>query len=534
MAAIQKEFEYDIFISYRQNDNKYDGWVTEFVEKLKQELNATIKDNLTIFFDENPHDGLLETHQVDDSISSKLKSVIFIPIISQTYCDTSSFAWQQEFIAFRDMADKDSLKRNIRLPNGNIASRILPVKIHDIDLEDIRLLEKELAGGLRSVDFIYRDAGVNRPLRPVDDNLMDTSAILYRNQINKVANAIKEIIMGVKLADQHSPEVQAIENTDITSPPETSTRVSTSLPDKLTVAAVTQDKVSIYLAWTSFDLKEKREEMALILQKAGFNVLPTVDCPSDDEGFKQKVAEDLSKCSCSLHILSNEYGRRFEAEDDVSYPKYQFDQARNRSNDEAAGFNCFIWYTPDPEKEIKAAQEEFIKFVRNNITGNMTFSNSSGPMQLVDDIRVMTMKTVTEELDIKDTDIFFIFNQQDEKEAMAITDRISMEYPVELMNILPDGEEEYREKSTQQIPKSKLAVVYFKYSADWALPFIKQVWKQVGGASSPTPLMLVGEDDPQSNLARYFKAPKVVSSIVPKDTVPEEVKKVYVKVIDLK
>ena len=55
----------------------------------------------------------------------------------------------------------------------------------------------------------------------------------------------------------------------------------------------------------------------------------------------------------------------------------------------------------------------------------------------------------------------------------------------------------------------------------------------MGGASSPTPLMLVGEDDPQSNLARYFKAPKVVSSIVPKETVPEEVKKVYVKVIDL-
>jgi hypothetical protein len=116
---------------------------------------------------------------------------------------------------------------------------------------------------------------------------------------------------------------------------------------------------------------------------------------------------------------------------------------------------------------------------------------------------------------------------------MEITDRISAEFPVELMNILPDGEEEYREKSAQQIPKSKLAVVYFKYSADWALPFIKQVWKQIGGASSPTPLMLVGEDDPQSNLARYFKAPKVVSSIVPKNTVPEEVKKVYIKVLDL-
>jgi hypothetical protein len=56
----------------------------------------------------------------------------------------------------------------------------------------------------------------------------------------------------------------------------------------------------------------------------------------------------------------------------------------------------------------------------------------------------------------------------------------------------------------------------------------------VGGASSPTPLFLVGEDDPKSNLARNFKAPKVVSIIVPKENVPAEVKKVYTNVIDLR
>lgn len=534
MAAIHPEFEYDIFISYRQNDNKYDGWVTEFVEKLKQELNATIKDNLSIFFDENPQDGLLETHQVDDSISGKIKSIIFIPIISQTYCDTSSFAWQQEFIAFRDQSDTDSLQRNIRLMNGNVASRILPVKIHDIDIEDIRLLEKELAGGLRSVDFIYRDAGVNRPLRPVDDTLM-TGAVLYRNQINKVANAIKEIINGVKLSGQTDTKHPVSENISITPLPTSSgSRVSASLPDNLRVAAINETKVNIFLAWTSFDLKEKREEMALILQKAGFNVLPSIDCPSDDEAFKQRVADEISRCSCSLHMLSGEFGRRFEAQDDISYPKFQFEEAMALSKQPDSDFNTFIWLNPENLQDVKPVQQDFIRYVRNNVTTNMTISNSSGPMQLVDDIRVMTLKDVSEQLDIKDTDIFFIFNQQDEKDAMAITDRISAEYPVELLNILPDGEEEYRQKSTQQIPKSKLAVIYFKYSADWALPFIKQVWKQIGGASSPTPLMLVGEDDPQSNLARYFKAPKVVSSIVPKDSVPEEVKKVYVKVIDLK
>lgn len=84
MASILPGFEYDIFVSYRHNDNKYDGWVTEFVDKLTQELNATLKDKLTIFFDKNPHEGLQDTHHVDQSINTKIRSLIFIPIISQT------------------------------------------------------------------------------------------------------------------------------------------------------------------------------------------------------------------------------------------------------------------------------------------------------------------------------------------------------------------------------------------------------------------------------------------------------------------
>ncbi len=74
-----------------------------------------------------------------------------------------------------------------------------------------------------------------------------------------------------------------------------------------------------------------------------------------------------------------------------------------------------------------------------------------------------------------------------------------------------------------------MAVIYF-YGADWAMPFIKQVWKEVGGASSPTPMMLVGENDPQTNMARIFKAPKVTSTIVSKAEVPEVVKEAYIKV----
>ena len=83
MPSLLPGFEYDIFISYRHNDN-LDGWVTAFVDSLEKELKGTLKDSLTIYFDRNPHDGLLETHNVDKSLEGKLKSLIFIPILSQT------------------------------------------------------------------------------------------------------------------------------------------------------------------------------------------------------------------------------------------------------------------------------------------------------------------------------------------------------------------------------------------------------------------------------------------------------------------
>jgi hypothetical protein len=244
----------------------------------------------------------------------------------------------------------------------------------------------------------------------------------------------------------------------------------------------------------------------------------------------KKTTEDIEKCVCSLHMLSGEFGRRFESDDETSFPQYQFLEAKKKIATPGADFNVFVWLSPDA-KTIKPAQQNFIKYIRNNITRNMMFSNSQGPMQLVDDMRVVMMKQDAKIYDSKDTDIFFIFNQQDEQEAKHIIDELSLELPVETLNILPEGEESYREMSSQQIPKSKLAVVYFKYAADWALPFIKQIWKQVGGASSPTPMFLVGEDSPHTNLARNFKAPRVISSIVPKETIPSEVKKVYSKVV---
>lgn len=202
MPSIQKDYNYDIFISYRQKDNKYDGWVTEFAENLKRELDATFKEEVSVYLDINPYDGILDTYNVNASLREKLKCLVFIPIISQTYCDPKSFAWQNEFVAFNGMVKTDLIGREVKLENGNIASRILPVKIHELDKNDLQLIEDELGSALRSVDFIFRSPGVNRPLKTDDSRTENLNHTYYRDQINKVANAIKEIISALRLYDQ--------------------------------------------------------------------------------------------------------------------------------------------------------------------------------------------------------------------------------------------------------------------------------------------------------------------------------------------
>lgn len=213
MSSLVPGFEYDIFISYRQKDNLPAGgfghssgykWVSEFVAALRTELNSILKEEVTIYFDENPHDGLLESHHVDKSLEGKLRCLIFLPILSHTYCDPRSYAWSNELLVFCRQANDDHFGLDIRLPNGNVASRILPVQIHDLDPADQRLFETTTSNPLRSVEFIYASPGVNRPLTPMDNKGDNFHKTYYRDQINKTANAIASLLK-VMTGTSHAP-----------------------------------------------------------------------------------------------------------------------------------------------------------------------------------------------------------------------------------------------------------------------------------------------------------------------------------------
>lgn len=306
MPSLLPGFEYDIFISYRQNDNR-SGWVTEFVHALQEELAATIKRPVSVYFDSNPHDGLLETHNVDKSLENKLKCILFIPILSQTYCDPESFAWKHELCAFNNQAKSDSLGRDIRLSNGNVGSRILPIKIHDIDPEDKELLEKELGGVLRAVEFIFRSAGVNRPLSAHEEHPQDNlNKTFYRDQINKMANAIKEILVAIQ-----SPVAGR------TTPDTNGQSASKPTRKRVAIAATLIGMLILSVIGYTFYGKGSKTDGAIEEAQYSIAVLPFVNMSQDPEqeyfsdGMTEQIITNLAHIK-SLKVIARTSVMRYK------------------------------------------------------------------------------------------------------------------------------------------------------------------------------------------------------------------------------
>ena len=294
MPSLIPGFEYDIFISYRHKDNKGERWVSEFVSALKTELESTFKEEVSVYFDENSTDGLLETYHVNKSLEGKLKCLIFIPVISQTYCDLNSFAWKDEFCAFNRLASNDSFGRDIKLLNGNVTSRILPVKINDIGSHDQGLIAKEIDGALRSIDFIFRSSGVNRPLTRVDSRTENNNHLYYRDQINKVANAIRELL-------------DAMRNTTATVEPEPLLRLpfKTEKRNKIPVILASTLFLLLLFGLTYFFFIFKKEQQV----DKSIAVLPFIDLSQEQDqeyfsdGMMEEILNHLAKIK-DLRVIS--------------------------------------------------------------------------------------------------------------------------------------------------------------------------------------------------------------------------------------
>lgn len=287
----------------------------------------------------------------------------------------------------------------------------------------------------------------------------------------------------------------------------------------------------VYLSACTQEASDLRNELCEVLKSAGMEVLSEQDLAPAQQATHVSA---LLKESNTAVVFLEPKSIRLEAD---GRPVFWLPYLMHLAQQELSArqdFNIIVWLSPRfPLALFDPDQQQFVNEVRNNIGKNMVFTNAASAIELVDDLRSLLDVKETTLFDLKDTEIFLISNQLDDYEANEVVDMLMDIVPVEKLSIIQDSDMDYSEYCSQQIGKSKLAVVYFKESGDWALPFAQQVWKKIGGASSHTPILLIGDEDPETNMNKKFKAPKVMSLIVSGELIPLEIKVQYDKITEL-
>ena len=282
----------------------------------------------------------------------------------------------------------------------------------------------------------------------------------------------------------------------------------------------------VFLAYPAADVAGFRNDLKIMLENAGFTVLPAGDPPKDDRGFAKAVEEALAEADCSIHALGAEYGKTFLNDRKTSQAKLQFDLAEKAARAASKSFLRLVWNCPVNSPFVEAEQQEFVNFIQNHTFSGLYYTSVVNPAQLVEDFKNLLAKPENVFNVPKVFDICVVANEQDSKPAQALVDALKDKYNVKSLMIRPSSDDA-KFQAVWAIPRSKLAVVYFKEATDWAAAFIKEIWKRAGGVSSGTPYLLLGEDEPRRNRFVKFRGPQIVPSVVPAQDVGKAVEEAF-------
>lgn len=303
---------------------------------------------------------------------------------------------------------------------------------------------------------------------------------------------------------------------------------TTSAPE-MGAAIPVEKKRQIFLAWTPDDAVEKREMVAVMLQKAGMEVFPLEPRPADEEEFKRKVESYVSKAECSVHVLGGDFGPTLQADASVSYARYQYEVCTGKSRESKGSFKRISWSYPLEGVILQGEQQELITQIQNNLSSEVMFTNVANPAQLIEDIRSFLERDQVAKAVPKEYDMAFFSNVQDAADCYMTIEKLSEEYKLTTVTVVPENDTDYRALGAERSLKARLAVVFFKESSDWAISFVKQVWKFMGGASSSTSFLIIGEDEPRRNRFLRYKAPNTLLTVVKPDEVLETIKATYTR-----
>ena len=239
--------------------------------------------------------------------------------------------------------------------------------------------------------------------------------------------------------------------------------------------------IKVFLADVSPDMEETREELRVILHRAGMEIVDGREVPPGaSKGIMQQT-------NCSVHILGATDIFSEDSGEGKSSAGQHYHTAKELCCED---FKMFVWNPRGKENRSK-----YINIIRRDIEENVIYIDRPSAIVFVEDIRnIMTIKQATNQETVA-SDIFFLYNDLDNDTATDICTMLGDFQTVAKLSISMSSEVDYNTFIRQQLAVSKIGVVYYNFAGDWAVSFARQVWKDTGGNSGSTPICIVGNSD---------------------------------------
>lgn len=318
-------FEYDVFISFTHLDNRplskgEEGWISKFYYSFDIRLGQLLGRKPKIWRDNK----LQGNDEFSKEIIARLsKAKVLLTVISPRYLESQ---WCiKELHRFLETAENNI---GARVGNKSRVFKVIKTYVpYDRHPDELR--------GLTGYEFCELDEnGRPQEFYPDKGSAYETK---YWQGLNEVASDISKLI------------------DEIDHPVESKAENRVKLPGK-----------TVYLADTTSDLSDERENIRRDLILQGYTILPDRPLPYllKDGSFIDCVHEYLKRCKLSIHLIGKQYGLVPEGEG-RSIIEIQGDLAAKLCKNDQ--LTRLIWMAADLDKKTADdRQKEYIAGLQND------------------------------------------------------------------------------------------------------------------------------------------------------------------------
>jgi hypothetical protein len=337
-------FEQDIFISYAHIDNQplakgMEGWVEALHERLRITLTQLLGEEVAVWRDRKlqGNDVFAETLVAELSKAAVLVSVLSPRYVSSEWC----------------LRELEEFSRRAAVRVGD-KSRVFKVLKSHVPLEKHPAAVRDMIG----YAFYEYDAERERA-REFGHEIVPHRDPRYWNVLNDLAWDIKQTLEALRAGGPAAS------------------------PD----AEPAADK-TVYLATTTSDVADERDQVRRELQQRGYHVLPDRELPLRAPEFQEQARELLGRSALSVHLVGASYGLIPEGEEERSVVCLQEELAAERGAADPS-FTRLVWM-PAGLAPTGNRQQRFVEQLQTRLGAGAELLQTS-----VEDLKLRVFEKLT-------------------------------------------------------------------------------------------------------------------------------------------